>query len=117
MKKVVLGTVIAAAALFTGCEDVKEVTSCDLKGYVLGYDVHACVESEDDAYIRAACTSEYTGFLGSSSVSSAVVSSGCSGQASKICNSVQNGVELTLYMYGSAFKNVDCKDYEDYAHK
>ena len=52
MKKVVLGTVIAAAALFTGCEDVKEVTSCDLKGNVFGYDVHACVESEDDAYIK-----------------------------------------------------------------
>lgn len=43
MKKVVLGTVIAAAALFTGCEDVKEVTSCDLKGKVLGRDVHVCV--------------------------------------------------------------------------
>ena len=117
MRKIFIGAMIVAAVIFTGCEDVKEVTSCDLQGSVLGYDVHMCVESEDDSYIKAACSSKNTGFMGSSAVSSATIGSGCSDNASKICKSVQNGEELTLYMYGPLFKNTDCKDYEDYAHK
>ena len=116
MKKIFIGAVLAAAVFFTGCEDEKEVTSCDLQGVVLGIDVHMCVESEDDSYVRAACSSKNTGFDMSSSGVTTTIGSGCPGNASKVCNFTQNGIDFTLYAYGPLFENADCSKYQNFAH-
>jgi hypothetical protein len=117
MKKIILGAMIAVAAFFTGCEDAKEVTSCDLRGEVMRYSVHVCFESDNDDYVRQACFSKNTRFLGpSSTINSAVVSSGCGNGAQMVCTSVQNGIEFTFYGYGSLYSEADCKDYQNFAH-
>ncbi|MBQ2561614.1 MAG: hypothetical protein II565_13705 [Fibrobacter sp.] len=116
MKKLILGAIVAAAAFFTGCEEEHEVTSCDLRGAVLGIDVHMCVESEDDSYIKAACSSKNTGFDMSTSDVETAIGSGCAGDASKVCHSTQNGIDFTMYAYGPLFKNADCSKYQNFAH-
>ena len=116
MKKLILGAMIAAAAFFTGCEEVKDVTSCDIRGTVLGLDVHMCIESDDDSYIKAACSSKNTGYGAYSSDVVTAVGSGCADGASKVCQSTQNGIDFTMYGYGPLFKNADCSDYQNYAH-
>ena len=116
MKKIILGAMIAAATFFTGCEEVKEVTSCDMQGTVLGLSVHMCVESDDDSYIKAACSSKNTGYGAYSSDVTTAIGSGCPGGATKVCESTQNGIDFTAYGYGSLFKNADCSDYQNFAH-
>ena len=116
MREFILGAMIAAAAFFTGCEEEHEVTSCDIQGTVLGLDVHMCVESEDDSYVKAACASKNTGFDMSSSDVTTAVGSGCPSNASKVCHSTQKGIDFTMYGYGPLFKNADCSKYQDFAH-
>ena len=115
MKKFIIGAMIAAAVFFTGCEEEHEVTSCDIQGTVLGFNVHMCVESEDDSYVKSACSSKNTGFDMSSDVVTAT-GSGCAGSASMVCHSTQNGIDFTVYGYGSLFEKADCSKYQDFAH-
>lgn len=113
MKKLMLASMVAAAAMFTACEVTVEddVTSCDISLNLgaLG-SMHQCAESTDDAYIRSSCkdVNDEMAYLGLSNVGK--VGSGCAGGARKTCTDTEDGVTVTVFFYDASDANRSCEE-------
>lgn len=111
MKKIMLASALAAAAMFTACETSDDLTSCDININMgmLG-SMHTCGESSDGAYIRQICD-EYGKEARDAGLSSnpAKVGSGCPSGAAKVCSGVEDGVSVTAYFYDADDAKMDCE--------
>ena len=111
MKKIMLASALAAAAIFTACESSDDLTSCDvsLNLGALG-SMHQCAESTDDAYIRSTCKdmNDEVALLGLSDVGK--VGSGCAGGAKKTCTDTEDGITVTVYFYDASDANKSCDE-------
>ena len=114
MKKLMLVSMIAAAAIFTACDDddsAGDVYSCDinLDMGVLG-SMRTCVEASDKAKVTDACkqVNDMMAELNMSDVGK--TGSGCPSGATKTCSDTQDGVAYTAYFYDEDSAKEDCKD-------
>ena len=92
MKKVVLGAVIATAAMFTGCKlsAADDYTSCDIKNKIL-ISTHMCIETTTHGdELAEYCAAKYK-----SGINAGTYSSACQGGAKKTCK----GKKGTYYYY------------------
>ena len=106
MKKLMIASMIAAAAMFTACDDDassadEKTYSCDVKaelGAILG-DIKFCAESSDQAKMTDACgkAGEALKLLGVEDA--AKTGSGCPSGATITCNGKLDGVAYTVYSY------------------
>lgn len=118
MKKLMIASLAAAAAvLFSGCEEVKDVYSCDVK---ISYDgasfLHSCLESEDAMLTKYECEDarrefeptidDYGYEEPAEAEGSAVDGTGCPGGAVKVCS---DGAE-TAYYYNDYFSRFSCSE-------
>ena len=108
MKKLILGSMIAAAAIFTACSDDSEndVYSCEINmNYKNIISVHGCVEAavqEDMDYVCASANEM--------SPNSGKTGTGCPGGAAKTCTGVREGTAYTAYFYDEEMKDRSCDD-------
>ena len=111
MKKIMLASVLAAAAMFTACETSDDLTSCDIEINLgmLG-SMHTCGESSDATYIRNQCAdvNAQASEMGMSS-KPGKVGSGCPGGAAKVCTGTEDGVSVTAYFYDADDAKMDCE--------
>ena len=118
MNKIIVGAVIAAAALFTACEmtsssdsTTSNLASCDIKGNLLGLEIHSCVESENTAYINSQCA-DANAEATQAGEGTAVIGTKCPAGAKKTCEVTQKGVTATVYMYDNLTAMGDCDGIE-----
>ena len=111
MKKIMLASMVAAAAMFTACETTEDLTSCDINVNLgmLG-SMHTCGESTDAAYIRQSCNdvnadARKEGFTSNPGT----IGTGCPSGAAKVCSGTQDGVAVTGYFYDAADANIPCE--------
>lgn len=107
MKKFLICTAIAAAAMFTACDDDDSTSasdktySCEVKanlGALLG-DLNICAESADQTKMTNACgkAGEMLKALGVDDA--AKTGTSCPSGAKKTCNGKLDGVDYTVYSY------------------
>jgi hypothetical protein len=118
MNKIIVGAVFAVAALFTACETTtstdsttSNIASCDIKGNLLGLEIHTCVESENTAYINSQCA-EANQEATQAGEGTAVIGTKCPTGAKKSCEVTQKGVTATVYMYDNLTAMGDCSGVE-----
>jgi len=103
MKKLMIASVVAVAAMFTGCE-VEEYTSCEVD---MGYDYHICVEStsaEAKVYDFCKDANDDAAYEGYGTVG--FIGSGCPGGQMKTCTADDG----TVYLYGASGYD-SCSEY------
>lgn len=125
MKKLMIASMLTAAALFTACEvssesDSTEVGSCNINATVLGISTHTCAESENMSAIQADCNDAQAMFAPSTddygfdepSLYSGTASygSGCPSGAKKVCDFVEDGVSYTQYFYDAYAAEKTCDE-------
>ena len=123
MKKFILATMIAAAAIFTACGDDDNnsstsssngsVESCDIKSTVpvLG-DVHACIESDDMKDAEKQCKEELASAVpGKPEVS---FGSGCPSGSKSECKYEKDGAHLTVLIYDETLSRLTCGELKDF---
>ena len=119
MKKIILASMIAAAAMFTACGDDDNSTSggsgklasCDVKVSVGGVQMaHTCMEATSSEAAKKECeeitgeetdegiTMKYEGTFGS----------GCPSGHKKTCTGTRNGIEVTAYFYDAMYTSMSC---------
>jgi hypothetical protein len=118
MKKVLVGLLVAAAAVFTACGDddsssaPESTYSCnvDLDLGVLG-NIHICAESFDQAKIEGACGKANEMAKSLESIENAgTLGSVCPGGAKKVCEGKLSGVPYTAYFYEEDSAEESCDD-------
>lgn len=123
MKKFILATMIAAAAIFTACGDDDNnsstsssngsVESCDIKSTVpvLG-DVHACIESDDMKDAEKQCKEELASAVpGKPEVS---FGSGCLKGFKSKCEYEKDGAHLTVLIYDETLSGLTCTELQTF---
>ena len=116
MKKFILGTMIAAAAIFTACsdDDDSSTTSCDVSLSITGLgDSHlVCIEAAEADKLKNVCSD-----INSSHTENGVtisykgkVGSGCPGKAVKTCNGTRDGYSFTAYFYDESSASHSCEE-------
>ena len=118
MKKFILASMIAAAAIFTACGDDDSsstsstggsVKSCDIKSTVpvLG-NIHACIESDDMQDAEKQCKEELASAVpGTPDVS---FGSGCPKGSKSKCNYEMDGAHLTVLIYDETLSSLTCSE-------
>ena len=111
MKKIMLASMVAAAAIFTACESSDDLTSCDIEINLgmLG-SMHTCGESSDAAYVRQSCAEVNADAAEAGlSVKPGKVGSGCPSGAAKVCTGPSDGVSITAYFYDADDAKMSCE--------
>ena len=104
MKKLMIASLLTAAAIFTACEETDDVTSCEVR--VLGVRA-VCMEASDDSYIRSECLDIADNSM---NLGEGIVGTGCPGGAKKICDVEADGVSLTAYFYTPDDASASCDE-------
>ncbi len=113
MKKFTLGTVIAAAALFSACSDdsssstPSHVDSCDLNATMLSLPVHACVESSDATNAESLCNEKLAAAV-SKLGGTTTFGSGCPSGYVKTCQTEYDGSHFNVLIYDQVLGAMDC---------
>ena len=117
MKKIMLVSMIAAAAMFTACDDDStgggsgKVYSCDINIDLgaLG-SMRTCVEASDQAKVSQACSqvNESMKALGAGEVGK--VGSSCPSGSTKTCSGEEDGVSYTAYFYDEESASASCDE-------
>ena len=108
MKKLLLFSMVAAAALFSACSDDSDndVYSCEINiNYKNVISVHGCVEAsvqEDMDYVCSSANEMSSG--------AGKTGTGCPGGAAKTCSGVKGGTAYTAYFYDEEMKERSCDD-------
>lgn len=124
MKKFILATMVAAAAMFTACGDDDSTSSssasgsadsCDINAsFPIVGSVHACIESDDMPNAGKVCKEELAGAMpGNPDV---VFGSGlgcASGHKSK-CSYEKDGAHLTVFIYDETLSTLTCSELKDF---
>lgn len=116
MKKFLLISMIAAAAVFTACSDDDEsagdVYSCDINLDLgaLG-STRICVESSDKAKVTEACqqVNELMSVMGAKT-DAGKTGSGCPSGAKKTCTGEKSGASYTAYFYDADAADASCDE-------
>lgn len=116
MKKLMIASMIAAAAMFTACDDDassadEKVYTCDIKANLglLG-DIHACAEATDQSKITDVCgkVGELMKTMGVEDAATA--GNNCPNGAKKTCDGKLDGVDYKAYFYTDEDAEADCGD-------
>jgi len=122
MKKFILASMIAAAAIFTACGDDDSTSSssasgsadsCDIKAsFPIVGSVHACIESDDMQNAEKVCKEELAGAMpGSPDV---VFGSGCPSGSKSECKYEKDGAHLTVLIYDETLSRLTCGELKDF---
>lgn len=117
MKKIILASLIASAAIFTACGDDDSSTSsssgsvksCDINAAVpLMGSIHACVESEDMQDAEKQCKEELAALLpGEPDVA---FGTGCPKGSKLECKYEKDGAHLTVLIYDETLSKLSCDE-------
>lgn len=117
MKKILICTAIAAAAMFTACDDdassaSEKTYSCEVKanlGELLG-DINICAESADQTKMTNACgkAGEMLKALGIDDA--AKTGTSCPSGSKKSCDGKLDGADYTVYSYTADDVDKDCAE-------
>ena len=111
-----LVSMIAAAAIFTACDDDStggdsKLFSCDINIDMgaLG-STRTCVEASDEAKVTDACNqvNELMAALGAENAGK--TGSGCPSGSTQKCSDTQDGVAFTAYFYDKDAANTPCEE-------
>ena len=116
MKKFILASMIAAAAMFTACGDDDStssssgpVASCDINASFVNEPVHACIESDDMQDAEKECKEEIKGSLPSILKNTEVAfGSGCASGYKSKCKYDMDGAHMTVYLYDESLSAMTC---------
>jgi hypothetical protein len=106
MKKLLLFSMVAAAVLFSACNDDSDndVYSCEINmNYQNLMSIHGCVEASVQEDMDYVCSS-----ANEMSPGSGKTGTGCPGGAAKTCSGVKGGTEYTAYFYDTEMKERSC---------
>ena len=116
MKKFILATMFAAAAIFTACGDDDStssssgpVASCDITASFVNDPVHACIETDDMQDAEKECKEEIKGNLPSLLKNTEVAfGSGCASGSKSKCKYDMDGAHITVYLYDATLSAMSC---------
>lgn len=114
MKKFILATMIAAAAIFTACDDDSSsstpVDSCDIEATVplIEVSVHACIESSDMVNAEKVCKENLAEMI--PGVTNLKFASGCPSGSKNSCKFEKDGAHLTVLVYDEFLSGLSCND-------
>ena len=122
MKKFILATMVAAAAIFTACGDDDSTSSsstsgsadsCDIEATLpLAGSVHACIESDDMPNAEKVCKEELAGAMpGKPDV---VFGKGCPSGSKSTCDFEKDGSHLTVLIYDETLSRLTCSELKDF---
>ena len=119
MKKFILASMIASAAIFTACGDDDSTSSssasgsadsCDIKATLVNEDVHACIESDDMQNAEKQCKEEIKENLPSLLKNAEVVfGTGCRSGSKSKCEYEKDGAHMTVYLYDKTLSSMTCE--------
>ena len=119
MKKIMLASMVAAAAMFTACGDDDDSTGASSKLYSCDITIdmgalgstRTCAEASDQTKINETCAAvnELMKQMGAT-VDVGKTGTGCASGYTNKCTGQQDGVDFTAYFYDAEDANVSCDE-------